>query len=146
MLKPQFIILLLNVMLLMIFKKAFASLITESINPAIIRYRDFLRNEYLPVSRTETAISTIPNGEDCYKALIRSYTSLDMPAQEIHQLGLGQIEIITEEIKKIGIKNYEIDDISILLQKLRSEEDYLFNSRKKSNQRQKMRLLAPKMK
>lgn len=111
------------------FKNAFALLITESINPAIMRYRDFLRKEYLPIARMETAVSAIPNGEDCYKAMIRTYTSLDMPAQEIHDLGLEQMQIIAEEIKKIGANNYEIEDVSILLQKLRSEEDYFFDSR-----------------
>lgn len=83
------------------FQEAFAKLIVESINPAIEEYRDFLRDEYLPKVRTQAALSTNPGGADCYRARIREHTTIDMPPEEIHQLGLQMVDRLKTEIQKI---------------------------------------------
>ena len=52
-----------------------ASASRTEITPAVRRYRDFLKNEYLPRARTSIAISAHPNGAEAYRALFRSMAS-----------------------------------------------------------------------
>ncbi len=69
------------------FRAEWERLLKEEITPAVRRYRDFLRNEYLPKARTSVAISALPNGAEAYRALFRSMASLDRPAEETYRLG-----------------------------------------------------------
>lgn len=48
---------------------------------ALRRYRDFLRDFYLPRSRTSLGVNALPEGEACYRALARRYTGLDEPIE-----------------------------------------------------------------
>ena len=111
------------------FRETFALLITESVNPAIKRYKEFLEKEYLPHARLETAITANPQGATCYNALLRSHTTLDLSAEEVHQLGLDEMERIVREMKEVGVRSFDTDSVPELLEKLRTEKEFLFNNR-----------------
>lgn len=75
--------------------------IVENVTPA---YRDFLaffREEYLPQTRTSLGASELPEGEAYYRQQIREYTTLDLTAEEIHQIGLEEVARITAEMEKV---------------------------------------------
>lgn len=44
------------------FKKVLGDLLAKEIHPAVRRYRDFLKSEYLPAARETIGISALPNG------------------------------------------------------------------------------------
>ncbi len=79
--------------------------ITEAVLPAYERLAAFMRDEYLPAAREALAIRSVPGGEDYYRALARSFTTLDLTPEEIHETGRrevvrirGEMEAIIEEI------------------------------------------------
>lgn len=75
--------------------------IRESVVPA---YRDFLvfiKNEYLPKSRVTIAASDLPNGAAYYRHRIRQETTLDLPPEEIHRIGLEEVRRIRGEMEAI---------------------------------------------
>ncbi len=74
---------------------------TEEIYAAHTRLRDFLKNEYLPVAREEVGLSQMKGGADLYAQLIESTTTIPISADEIHQLGLSEVERIKGEFEKI---------------------------------------------
>ena len=111
------------------FGKQFDALVTDRINQAITRYRDFLKKEYLPVARATTAVSTNPNGAACYDASVRFHSSLSVPAKEIHALGLQQIDGLTKEMQTIAERSFHTSDVPGLLQKLRTDRQFLFRNR-----------------
>ena len=72
--------------------KSFDALVKDQINPALKKYRDFLVKEYLPAARESIAVSAIPNGAACYDASVRFHSSLPVPAAQVHEIGLKEMD------------------------------------------------------
>src|SRR5204862_1507858 len=102
------------------FTKTFDVLVRDQIVPAFARYRDFLEKEYLPAAREAVAVSANPNGAACYEASVRYYSSLPVPARQVHATGMQQVAAIDAEMKAIGERSFQTGDVAGLLQKVRT--------------------------
>ncbi len=111
------------------FVQSWDALVTGQLVPAFRRYRDFLEREYLPAARDAIAIAANPNGEACYAAAVRQHSSLSRSAEEIHQLGLEQMDAITSEMQAIGERSFGTRDVPKLLERLRTDRQFLFKDR-----------------
>ena len=111
------------------FRKAFTDLVTNEIVPAMKRYADFLDYEYLPAARDAIAVATNPNGLDCYNARVAYFGSVPKTAAEVHALGVQQNQQLEAEMKAIGERSFQIDDVPRLLQHVRTDPKYKFRSR-----------------
>jgi uncharacterized protein (DUF885 family) len=111
------------------FRKEFDALVNKAINPAAIRYADFLEQEYLPAAREATAVSANPNGAACYDASVLYHSSAPKTAKDVHAIGLQQIDALTKEMAAIGERSFHASDVPALLQQLRSDPKYKFKSR-----------------
>jgi uncharacterized protein (DUF885 family) len=82
--------------------------ITEAINkdviPAYRAFAAFVRTEYAPQGRAALAVTSLPDGEKRYQNDIYGRTTTHMTAEEIHQLGLREIERIEGEMTAIAKK------------------------------------------
>jgi uncharacterized protein (DUF885 family) len=58
-----------------------------------------MRNEYLPNTRTTLGASVLPDGQAYYKAMIEKFTTLDLTAQQIHDMGLREVARIKAEME-----------------------------------------------
>ena len=67
----------------------------------IARFDVFFRNEYLPATRETVGIRDVPGGEQWYQKRIRWYTTTDLTADQIHEIGLREVERIRGEMQKI---------------------------------------------
>ena len=74
---------------------------TREIYAAHERLRDFLRDEYLPVAREQVGLSAMKGGDKLYEQLIESTTTLPLKADDIHKLGLSEVERIKGELEKL---------------------------------------------
>jgi uncharacterized protein (DUF885 family) len=81
--------------------KAYAAMIESRIVPAYRRLETFLRDEYLPASRTSSGISAVPGGADYYRAQVRAFTTTDLTADEIHDLGKREVARLLGEMNKV---------------------------------------------
>ncbi len=81
--------------------ESYSAMIKEKVIPSYQKLHDFVKNEYLPAGRTTSGITGIPNGEAYYKHQIKLYTTTDMTAAEIHQLGLDEVARISAEMEKV---------------------------------------------
>ena len=75
--------------------------IREAVIPAYSNLRVFFRNEYLPKARTTLAATAMPDGEAYYAAQIRKYTTLDLTAEQIHEIGLKEVARINAEMRQV---------------------------------------------
>jgi len=76
--------------------------VEESVIPEFKRIKEFFENEYFPNTRTKIGISEIENGVDYYQNRINFYTtSKSYNADKIHEIGLGEVSRIKEEMIKI---------------------------------------------
>ena len=111
------------------FGQAIVKTVGQDIVPALKRYRDFLATEYIPHARQTTAIAALPKGEDCYRARVRSYTTANLGAREIHQLGLDEMGRIEAEMRTIGERSFGTGNVPALVARLRDDPQYRFKSR-----------------
>jgi uncharacterized protein (DUF885 family) len=111
------------------FTRGFDALVGDQINPAFTRYRDFLEQEYLPAARDAIAISANPNGAACYAAAIRFHSSMAVPPNDVHALGLRMIDSLSAEMQTIAERSFQTSDVPKLLQQLRTDPKYLFKNR-----------------
>ncbi|MEE8119282.1 MAG: DUF885 domain-containing protein [Gammaproteobacteria bacterium] len=76
--------------------------------PAFAKFLAFFRNEYLPGARETLAAESLPGGKTFYQQQIAHYTTLQMSAGEIHEIGLAEVARIRMEmeeiIKEVGFK------------------------------------------
>ena len=113
------------------FARDLRTAVRKSIQPALLRYRDFLRKEVLPRSRPQdkVGIANIPGGEACYAAMIRRHTSLALQPQEIHRLGLAEVERIMAAMRELGQSVFGTADQAEILKRLRSDPALHFATR-----------------
>ncbi|MFZ0773525.1 MAG: DUF885 domain-containing protein [Candidatus Sulfotelmatobacter sp.] len=82
--------------------------ITDAINvdviPAYKTFAAFLRTEYAPQGRTTLSITSLPDGEKRYRNDIYARTTTHMTPDEIHQLGLREIDRIQADMTAIAKK------------------------------------------
>jgi len=90
-------------------REAGLAAIKESVLPAYIRFTAFVRDEYGPKGRVEPGIWSLPDGADRYRFEIRRMTTTEMAPNEIHGLGLKQVDEIEAEMlalaQKLGFKD-----------------------------------------
>ncbi|HEX8442325.1 MAG TPA: DUF885 domain-containing protein [Allosphingosinicella sp.] len=85
-------------------RAAHAAVIRDEIRPALIRLRDFLKNEYLPVAREGEGLVHMKGGPQLYRFLIEQNTTLPLDADTVHNLGLSEVRRIRSEMEEIKNK------------------------------------------
>jgi len=80
---------------------AYTAFIRDQLNPAQTRLRDFLRDTYIPQARTTVGLGDMPGGKALYRYLVESTTTTTMTPEEIHALGLREVDRIHGEMTKV---------------------------------------------
>ncbi|WP_374405671.1 DUF885 family protein [Pelagerythrobacter sp.] len=75
--------------------------ISGSVTPAYAELLTFFRDEYLPQTRETLAAEEMPDGAAYYQQQIEQYTTLDLTAEQIHQIGLEEVARITAAMEKV---------------------------------------------
>ena len=82
--------------------------ITDAINtdvvPAYKKFAEFIRTEYAPQGRTVLSITSLTDGQKRYENDIYARTTTHMSPDEIHQLGLREVDRIEGEMTEIAKK------------------------------------------
>lgn len=82
--------------------------ITDATNhdvlPAYNKFAEFIRTEYAPQGRTILSITSLPDGQKRYENDIYARTTTHLSADEIHQIGLREIDRIEAEMTAIAKK------------------------------------------
>ena len=76
-------------------------LITEKVIPEYQRFYDFFTKKYMTNCRKVAGINSIEGGQAYYDYLIEYYTTTDLTADEIHQIGLDEVKRIQAEMRDI---------------------------------------------
>lgn len=89
-------------------QKRLTQQITDAVNndviPAYKKFEEFIRTEYAPQGRTTLSITSLADGQKRYEHDIYARTTTHMSADEIHQLGLREIDRIEGEMTAIAKK------------------------------------------
>ncbi|GAA0343010.1 DUF885 domain-containing protein [Bowmanella denitrificans] len=82
-------------------KSEAAKVLSQQVFPAYQMVYDFLVNEYIPGAKQDIAAKNWPNGAAYYENRARYYTTLDISAEQIHQLGLAEVKRIRAEMQTV---------------------------------------------
>ncbi|HSX60121.1 MAG TPA: DUF885 domain-containing protein [Tahibacter sp.] len=103
---------------------------TADVVPGLVRYRDFLRNEYRAKARDSVALSALPDGEACYAALLRNSTTLTRSPREVYELGRKTVADNETKVADIGERLFGTRDIPTIIAKVDKEPENHFDSEK----------------
>jgi len=98
--------------------------ITKNVIPEFKRIKKFFETEYLPRTRKALGISETPNGDAYYDYLLEYYTTLDLSADEVHNIGLSEVERINKEMKKVIAETDFEGTFSEFFDFLRTDEQF----------------------
>jgi uncharacterized protein (DUF885 family) len=76
--------------------------ITSAVNPAYQRHLDYYLNEYRPNCARSDSISAQRGGAEYYASRVRSYTTTNLSPQEIHQIGMREVERIRAAMDQVA--------------------------------------------
>lgn len=107
------------------------SIVSGSIRPAVQRYRDAFESELLPVARPDDrcGLSWVEGGDAMYATAVTQHTGLELPPDEIHEIGLDDINVrLAAEYSEIGDNVFGTRDPGVILDHLRDDLDLRFSS------------------
>ena len=88
--------------------KNYSDMVLNKIIPVYQNLYDFMKNEYLNNGRDSSGIDALENGSSYYDYSIKLYTTTNMSADEIHNIGLNEVARISLEMEliknKVGFK------------------------------------------
>lgn len=96
------------------FRDAWITLLEREIGPAIGAYREFLANEYLPAAREAPGVAANPEGEACWHALFRGYSTIERPASETYRLGESRVARNHAEARRIAAEHFGTEALDAL--------------------------------
>jgi uncharacterized protein (DUF885 family) len=90
-------------------KKRLTDEITATVNnevfPAYKQFAAFVTTEYIPHCRTTLSINSLGGGTRRYQATLRRFTTTDLTAAQIHEIGLKEVDRITGEMTALAKAN-----------------------------------------
>lgn len=99
--------------------------VNNNVTPQFIRIKEFFEAEYLPKTRTTLGVFETPNGEAYYQDRINFYTtSTQYTAQDIHEIGLGEVARIKAKMQTIIDSLGFQGDFADFLQFLRTDPQF----------------------
>jgi uncharacterized protein (DUF885 family) len=78
------------------------SLVTDVLNPAYAKHRDYYRTSYAPKCAKSDSISAQPGGREYYAFRVRQETTTDLSPDQIHQIGLTEAARIRSDMEKVA--------------------------------------------
>jgi uncharacterized protein (DUF885 family) len=81
--------------------EAYKKAISNQIIPAYKRFGEFLRDEYLPKTRTTSGIGSLPHGSEQYAYWVKTWTTTSLTPDEIFAIGELEVARIRSEMEKV---------------------------------------------
>ena len=114
-------------------KEKAKKIIDVSIRPTVLAYLDQLKTEHIPKGRTDehSGIMWIEGGEETYLRALRKYTGhKDITVQEVHNVGLSEIDRLKKEFFEIGENVFPgVSTPEEVLQKMQTEPSMRYESK-----------------
>jgi uncharacterized protein (DUF885 family) len=100
---------------------------TEVVLPALKRFQTFFNDDYLPGCRDSVAAGDLPDGKAYYDYLAHVYTTTDLSAEQIHEIGLKEVARIRAEMEKIRVEVGFKGDLPAFFAYLRNDPKFHYN-------------------
>ena len=102
--------------------------VEAAVTPAFHRLHTELVERYLPRCRTSEGLSALPEGRDWYDERVRHFTTTDLSAEEVHALGVAEVERIGAEMDRVRADTGFAGTAEAFTHFLRSDPRFFFTS------------------
>ncbi len=85
------------------FARRVESLIASRINPALESLASYVTGEYAAKAPSAVGLAQYRGGKAYYRRLVRRHTTLDVTPEEVHRLGLAEVERLNRELEEIRV-------------------------------------------
>jgi uncharacterized protein (DUF885 family) len=104
-------------------------LVAHSVRPGMVALAERLRS-LLPVARDDehVGIGEVPGGAEGYVAAVARHTTTDLTPDEVHQIGLDELDGIRAEAAAIGQRLFGERDFTEIARRLREDQALRFTS------------------
>ena len=104
------------------------AVIANQVTPAYREFRDFFVSTYLPASREQPGIGSLPGGEDIYRFLAARYTTTDLNPEQIHETGKREVARILDEMEEVREAVGFDGDLQAFNEFLRTDPQFYYDS------------------
>lgn len=102
--------------------------VRDRVVPAMKKLHDFVVNEYLPVCPDDVAMSSKGGGKEAYAFLVKMHTTTSRTPDEIHALGVKEVERIRKEMEKTKTAMGFKGTLAQLFVDMRTNPKYFYTS------------------
>ncbi len=104
-------------------RRRLRDVVEDEVRPAMAAYRDVIRDRVRPKARDDDHVGLrwLADGDDVYDRMVRYHTTLTRSAQEIHDIGLQQIEKLAGEYRQLGSEVLGTSDVPEIFRRLRDD-------------------------
>ena len=99
----------------------------ESVNPSFQLLLDFMI-ETLPMADPNDGVWSLPNGDEFYALRLKVYTTTDYSAEEIHNIGLSEVDRISKRMQDILSELGYGDNLNVgeMMNQLNEDPQFLY--------------------
>ncbi|MEZ4966091.1 MAG: DUF885 domain-containing protein [Saprospiraceae bacterium] len=105
--------------------EAYTQMITVQLVPSFQKLADFFEQEYLPKGRASSGISEVPGGRERYNYLIKYWTTTELSADEIFELGQREVARIRGEMEQVKSEVGFKGDLRAFFDYVRSDKKFM---------------------
>ena len=102
--------------------------IADAVVPAYREFAAFFRDEYLPGSRDTIAAADLPDGVEYYDYLAGQFTTTDLTANQIHEIGVKEVARIRAEMEQVRAEVGFAGSLNEFFDHLRTDPKYFHES------------------
>lgn len=103
----------------------YTAMVKNKVAPAYKKLHDYMAGDYMAAGRDSSGIDALPGGEAYYRHQIKKYTTTNMTADEIHQLGLSEVARIQSEMEKVKQQVGFEGDLKAFFDHVRNNEELM---------------------
>lgn len=108
-------------------REAVLAAIDDQVVPAYRKFTAFVRNDYAPHGRTDPGVWSLPDGEARYRFAVRRITTTSLTSDQIHEIGLKQVDEIEAQMLAVA-HQLKFKDLASLNHHIRNERRFYATS------------------
>ncbi len=106
-------------------EQSYQAMVGETIIPLYQQLTKFLKEEYLPAARSSSGIDAVPGGKEYYAHQIKKYTTTNMNADQIFELGKKEVARLLSEMEKVKKEVNFSGDIKAFFDHVRNRKELM---------------------
>ncbi|QVQ52105.1 DUF885 domain-containing protein [Spiractinospora alimapuensis] len=115
-------------------RESLSRILSEEVRPAIARLAETLDSELLPAARPDErcGLAHLDGGDHIYAEAVRHHTTLDTPAETIHEIGLECVADLADQYRALARSALGTTDLTEIFTRLREDPDLVFDPREEA--------------